>query len=111
MMAYAGTVWGLGSRSSRRTSSGQPRLMDRRAFMTMVVASVLATPLAIEAQKVYRLGILTAGPALAFEQELRKLGYIENQNIVIVRRYSGGAVEKLADLADLASEMSRSARM
>jgi putative ABC transport system substrate-binding protein len=63
---------------------------------------VALAPLAVEAQqapKVYRLGILTAGPALAFEQEVRRLGYIENQNIVIVRRYSGGGLEKLADLA------------
>src|SRR5262245_17668066 len=63
---------------------------------------LLAAPLAVEAQqtgKVYRLGILTAGPPLAFEQELGKRGYIENQNIVIERRYSGGRLERLADLA------------
>jgi len=75
--------------------------VDRRAFIGTLLLGALAAPLAAAqpAPKVYRLGTLTAGPALAFEQELRKLGYIENQNIVIVRRYSGGRLEQLADLA------------
>jgi putative ABC transport system substrate-binding protein len=75
---------------------------SRRTFLVTFAGGILVAALAAEAQqapKVYRLGILTAGPALAFEQELRKLGYIENQNIVIVRRYSGGGLEKLTDLA------------
>src|SRR4030095_6074939 len=68
----------------------------------VLAGSLVLAPVAAEAQqaaKVFRLGILTAGPALAFEQELRELGYIEKQNIVIVRRYAGGGLEKLADLA------------
>jgi putative ABC transport system substrate-binding protein len=75
---------------------------SRRIFLVTFAGGILGVLLAAAAQqagKVYRLGILTAGPPLAFEQELRKLGYIENQNIVIVRRYSGGSLEKLADLA------------
>jgi putative ABC transport system substrate-binding protein len=71
----------------------------RAAFAVWL--ALLAAPHAAEAQqagKVYRLGVLTGAPPLAFEQELRKLGYLENQNIVIQRRYSGGRLERLADL-------------
>jgi putative tryptophan/tyrosine transport system substrate-binding protein len=72
-------------------------LMDRRAFITMVGGSILAVPLAVEAQqagKVYQIGILsngnptTSGPFVdAFRQGLRKFGWIEGQNIAIEYRY------------------------
>jgi len=71
---------------------------SRRTFLATLAGGILAAPLAA-APKVDRLGILNAAPSSLAEQELRKLGYIENQNIVIVRRYSGGRPEKLAQLA------------
>jgi hypothetical protein len=71
----------------------------RRIGLAVVVAVSLAlAPLAAAAPKVYRLGILTAGRALPFEQELRKLGYIENQNIVIVRGILADAFSSLPSL-------------
>ncbi len=72
-------------------------MTSRRTFLATLAGGILAAPLAA-APKVYRLGILNAAPSSLAEQELRKLGYIENQNIVIVRRYSGGLPEKLAQL-------------
>jgi ABC-type uncharacterized transport system substrate-binding protein len=74
--------------------------MILKMFALAVLLGVVAAPSAAPpAQKVYRLGIFTATPASAFEQALRELGYVENQNIVIVRRYSRGHSEQLARLA------------
>jgi putative ABC transport system substrate-binding protein len=75
--------------------------------MGMLAGSLLAAPLAAEAQqagKVWRIGILAPGvpqdpsrsPLL---QPLRDLGYVENQNLVAERRYAEGKIERLPDLA------------
>jgi putative ABC transport system substrate-binding protein len=76
----------------------------------MVILSILAAPLATEAQqptKVYRIGYLTPGSAPlsqstpllnAFRQRLRELGYVEGQNLVIEERYAEGNEERLHDL-------------
>jgi putative ABC transport system substrate-binding protein len=64
-------------------------MMNRRAFITMMVGSILATPLAGEAQetgKVARIGWLASAPypfTEAFKQGLRELGYVEGQNITL----------------------------
>jgi len=68
--------------------------MDRRTFVCALTGSLLAAPLAAEAQsagKVWRIGWLAAGPILdnldAFRSGLRALGYVEGHNIVIEPHY------------------------
>jgi ABC-type uncharacterized transport system substrate-binding protein len=88
--------------------------MDRRAFITLVGGSVLAAPLAGEAQqsgKIFRIGFLdpstAAGNAVlvdAFRQELSQLGWIEGKNIAFVYRF---AEQKPGRLPELAAELVR----
>jgi len=83
--------------------------MDRRAFITMVGESILAGPLAAEAQppgKIYRMGYLYSGSATssprapeAFREGLRELGWVEGRNIVIDYRFAEGRFDRLPDLA------------
>jgi putative ABC transport system substrate-binding protein len=83
--------------------------MERRTFLALVPASLLATPLAAEAQqttKVTSIGYLS-GPSLsanaarieAFRQGLRELSYVEGKNIVIEWRSADGKFERLPALA------------
>src|SRR5438876_1344452 len=68
-----------------------------------------AAPLAAEAQqagKVYRIGYLSAPTRAsvenglqAFLRALRKLGWVEGQNLIIEYRWADGNVERLPDLA------------
>jgi putative ABC transport system substrate-binding protein len=68
-----------------------------------------ATPLGADAQpagKVYRVGMLSAGPAPgrgrlveAFREGLRELGWVEGQNIVLDHRFAEGRFDRLPDLA------------
>ena len=84
-------------------------MMNRRRFLRTLSASLLAVPLAAEAQqagKVPRIGVLGESspsdrpPLLdAFRQRLRELGWVEGQNIVIDYRYAEGRVDRLPDLA------------
>jgi putative ABC transport system substrate-binding protein len=95
--------------------------MRRREFIGSLIGTAVAWPLAASAQqpaKVYRLAIVS--PAAPVERmnegasgwptykalfgELRRLGYIEGQNL-IVERYSGGG--RTAHYAELASEVVR----
>ena len=82
--------------------------MPRRTFMGNIVGSLLAAPLATEAQqaaKIARIGYLAlslaAAPHLpeAFRQGLRELGYVEGRNVVIEYRDAEGKDERLAALA------------
>jgi putative ABC transport system substrate-binding protein len=84
--------------------------IDRRAFLGGLALSVLATPLATEAQparKIWRIGFLGDGPRAErapiasgpFREGLRELGYVEGQNVVIEERWSEGKGERLPDLA------------
>jgi putative tryptophan/tyrosine transport system substrate-binding protein len=83
--------------------------MDRRAFISGSTVSLLAAPLAAEAQqagKVYRIGYLSASSGAsnprnleAFRQGLRELGWVEGQNIVIEYRWAEGRFDRLPDLA------------
>jgi putative tryptophan/tyrosine transport system substrate-binding protein len=81
--------------------------MDRRDF-AIGLGAVLAAPHTAGAQqagRVYRLGFLsqgseTANPILdAFREQLRELGYVEGQNIIIEYRYAEGKAERLHELA------------
>jgi putative tryptophan/tyrosine transport system substrate-binding protein len=79
------------------------------ALVAVLAASLLAAPLAADAQQagmVPRIGWLGATspsdrpPLLdAFRQGLRELGWVEGQNIVIDYRYAEGRVDRLPDLA------------
>ena len=83
--------------------------MDRRAFITMLGGSILAAPIAGEAQqgaKVWRIGTLSGQPPESplflwapFRQQLRELGYVEGQNLIIEWKFSSGRAERLPDLA------------
>jgi putative ABC transport system substrate-binding protein len=77
--------------------------IGRREFM-VTLGGAATSPLVAQAQgrKLYRLGILTVGPELYWDelfQALRELGYVEGQNLVIERRYSEGQAERWSDLA------------
>jgi putative ABC transport system substrate-binding protein len=83
----------------------------RRAFIRTLAGTLLAAPLAAEAQqaaKVARIGYLAANLAAnrhmqeAFRQGLRDLGYVEGRNLVIESR---DAEEKLERLPALAAEL------
>ena len=78
------------------------------AVIAVLALSLLAAPLAAEAQqaaKVARIGYLSpnlaASPHLreAFRQGLRDLGYVEGRNVVIEYRDAEGKVERLPALA------------
>jgi putative ABC transport system substrate-binding protein len=83
--------------------------VDRRAFLGTVAGSLLAAPLASEAQrgtKVWRIGVLETTSAganatnlAAFRQALSELGYAEGRNIVFEYRFAEGAPERFKDLA------------
>jgi putative ABC transport system substrate-binding protein len=78
------------------------------AVIAALALSLLAAPLAAEAQqvaKVARIGYLStnlaANPHMqeAFRQGLRDLGYVEGRNVVIEYRDAGGKSERLPALA------------
>jgi putative ABC transport system substrate-binding protein len=85
--------------------------MDRRAFIGALAGSLLAAPLAGEAQqagKIYRIGILGNVPLTdpggarlweAFIQGLRDLSYVEGRNLVVEYRSAEGKPERLPALA------------
>src|SRR5262249_44168293 len=94
----------VGARASRSSD----RVMDRRAFIAVVSASILATPLTGDAQqasKVPQIGLLSLNLAPnrhlheAFRQGLHDLGYVEGHNLVIEYRDAEGKVERLPALA------------
>jgi putative ABC transport system substrate-binding protein len=85
--------------------------MRRRKFM-MLVGSAAVLPSAARAQQaspIRRVGLLSIGadpgdPVVfrPFLEQLRKLGYIEGQNIVLERRFAAGRDELIGDfVADL----------
>jgi ABC-type uncharacterized transport system substrate-binding protein len=79
------------------------------ARIGILTLGLLLTPLCSDAQqpgKVYRIGFLSAvSPASptplhdAFLQQMRELGWIEGQNLVMERRWAEGRVERLPALA------------
>jgi putative ABC transport system substrate-binding protein len=79
--------------------------MERRRFIEVIAGSLLAAPVAAEAQqaaKVARIGWLGAHPTRlppeAFLQGLRDLGYVEGRNLVIEYRDADGKPERLPAL-------------
>ena len=80
-------------------------MMDRRAFIGTMAGGLLAAPLAAEAQqtgKVWRVGILATANPRSYDpsvDELRKLGYIEGQNLALEFRSAEGNVKRLPILA------------
>src|SRR3990172_1841716 len=86
---------------------GDP-VTTRREFIGTLAGSLLAAPLAAEAQqaaKIARIGYLATNlaglPPLheAFRQGLRDLGYVEGRNVVIEYRDAEGKLERLPALA------------
>jgi putative tryptophan/tyrosine transport system substrate-binding protein len=83
--------------------------MNRRRFLLTALAGTLVVARGAEAQpagKVYRIGYLSGASLAAnkpfleqFQQELRKLGYAEGQNVVIEYRWAEGNQERLPELA------------
>ena len=79
--------------------------MDRRAFLRALGLSLLAAPLAAEAQpvgRVPRIGFLAnvrSSGTEAFQKGLRELGYVEGQNIIVEWRLAEGRLERLPELA------------
>jgi putative ABC transport system substrate-binding protein len=84
--------------------------VDRRAFLSTLTGSLLAAPLAVEGQqtrKIWRIGFLSLNSDIqpykrwhaAFREGLRKLGYVEGDNVIIEQRYAAGQVERLSTLA------------
>ncbi len=86
-------------------------MITRRAFIGTLAGSLLAAPLAAEAEqagKVYRIGYLgnqPSGPIMdAFLRGLRERGYVEGRNITIEYRWSQGNNDRFPALAaELAS--------
>ncbi|MBI4638093.1 MAG: ABC transporter substrate-binding protein [Candidatus Rokubacteria bacterium] len=82
-------------------------MIPRRPVLVAVAAlGVLSVSLSADAQqlsKVSLVGYLTPIPQPAreeaFRQELRRLGYVEGQNIAIAYRSADGGFERLPDLA------------
>src|SRR5215467_6134836 len=87
--------------------------MDRRRFLLTSLSGVLSTSLAAEAQqagksnRVAYVGVAPrtaaevaeGAPYKAFVAELRRLGYVEGQNLVIERWTAAGRIDHYADLA------------
>jgi len=82
--------------------------MDRRVFIAVVGGSLLASPLASEAQSPNkaRIGYLSSNPPSdtqeaidAFRAKLRGLGYVEGENLLLDSRYAEGRYERLPQLA------------
>ena len=77
--------------------------MDRREFIGTLAGSLLAAPLAAEAQplgKIWRIGFVEAGSALvnrhfldAFRQGMGELGYVDRRDILIEDRWADGRNE------------------
>jgi putative ABC transport system substrate-binding protein len=79
--------------------------MPRRAFMAVIAGSLLASPLAAEAQRprAIRVGWLAPDSrpdAFKWCQEaLKELGWVEGSNFAIEQRYARGGAERYAELA------------
>src|SRR5882672_130908 len=83
--------------------------MKATVLLAALMLGILVAPLAADAQpagKVYRIGLLSSGSSIepnpeleAFRQELRDLGYVEGQNLVMESRYAERSAERLPELA------------
>ncbi len=79
--------------------------MKRRTFLALVPGSLLAAPLAAEAQtagKIHRIGVLgneNNPPWEGFRRGLRDLGYVDGRNLSIEWRWSEGKPDRFPGLA------------
>ena len=79
--------------------------MNRRDTVLALVA-LGAAPLAVQAQRVFRIGVLIHGTERTFGARvealragLRELGYVEGRNLNLSVRWNEGGAERLPDLA------------
>src|SRR5215470_14556281 len=84
--------------------------MERRELLVILGAAGVAWPIGIRAQqqaKIWRVGFLAipVRPAVlessrygAFAQGMRKLGYVEGDNLVVEYRFADGKAERLSNL-------------
>jgi putative ABC transport system substrate-binding protein len=80
-------------------------VIERRTFLGVITGGLLAAPLTADGQpagKVWRVGVLvTANPRIydSFVDELRRLGYVDGQNVVLEFRNAEGKYERFPALA------------
>jgi ABC-type uncharacterized transport system substrate-binding protein len=84
-------------------------MIDRRRFIGSVASGLVITQSVAQAElaaKMYRIGFLlgateesVASLFNALEEGLRDLGYFEGRNLIFERRYAGGKMERLPELA------------
>jgi putative ABC transport system substrate-binding protein len=89
-----------------RSVSRAPHVLERRTFIKLATGSLLAAPLAAEAQqpgKTPRIGVLSLAsgpnPNMDIFQGLRELGWIEGKNIAVEYRWAAGREDQLPALA------------
>src|SRR5207247_2955561 len=100
--------------STNPLRSGEQAGMNRREFITLIAGAAAAWPLAARAQQGATRRIAIFHPAIpttlltetgggsawrAFFGELRRLGYVEGENLIIERYSAEGHHERYADLA------------
>jgi len=84
--------------------------MDRRAFIAWLAVGLLALPLATKAQqagRIYRLGVLapgtrstsTTGLVQRLAADMRELGYVEGQNLLLESRFGEDKPDSFPGLA------------
>jgi putative ABC transport system substrate-binding protein len=79
-------------------------MMQRRSFLTLLGGAMASWPIAARAQQPKRLGVLMSGAATepqqqsylaTFVQGLRKLGWIEGQNLQLEVRWNSGDLTRI----------------
>jgi len=77
--------------------------MKRREFITLIGGAAVGWPLPARAQQRFRIGLLNTGASTffigPFIRKLGELGYLEDKNIVIERKFAEGNSERLKEFA------------
>jgi putative ABC transport system substrate-binding protein len=84
--------------------------MQRREFIALLGGAAATWPLVTQAQqpsKIYRVGLLSGGPAIGATDERRKTllsvlaarGFVEGQNLIFEQRFADAHPERLGSLA------------
>lgn len=83
-------------------------MISRRQFISALAMVVAATPAASREGRVYRIGYLGSGSLaasgrwlVAFRDGLRKLGYVDGENIAIDYQWAEGRLERVPGLAEI----------